>query len=67
MPTGQWSVWHFWAWMQPIDIIASRPTLTMSAPSAKATTAFSGTPSLPAPMNTTSSLRPAAANRATPR
>ena len=28
-----------------------------------ATTAFSGTPSMPAPMNTTSSLRPAAANR----
>ena len=27
---GQWSVWHFWAWMQPIDSIASRPTLTMS-------------------------------------
>ena len=36
-PVGQWSVWHFCDWMQPIDIIASRATLTMSAPSAKAT------------------------------
>ena len=52
-PVGQWPVWHFWAWMQPIASIASRATLTMSAPSAKATTAFSGSPSLPAPMKTT--------------
>ena len=32
-----------------MESIASRPTLTMSTPSAKATTAFSGMPSLPAP------------------
>ena len=57
MPVGQWSVWHFWAWMQPIDIIASRATLTMSAPSAKATSAFSGMPSLPLPTKVTSSAR----------
>ena len=38
--------------------IASRATLTMSTPSANATTAFSGRPSLPAPMKVTSSWRP---------
>jgi hypothetical protein len=37
--------------MQPIDNIASRPTLTMSAPSPKATSALSGSPSLPARRN----------------
>ena len=58
---GQWSVWHFCDWMQPIDIIASRATLTMSAPSAKATIALSGSPSLPEPMKVTSSVSPASA------
>ena len=62
-PTGQWSVWHFWAWMQPSASMASRPTLTMSTPSAKATIAFSGIPSLPAPMKVTSSMSPASAKR----
>ena len=62
-PVGQVSVWHFCAWMQPIESIASRPTLTMSAPSAKATSALSGKPSLPEPTNTTSSVSPVSANR----
>ena len=53
-PVGQRPVWQRCAWMQPIDSIASRPTLTMSQPSANATSALSGRPSLPAPMNTTS-------------
>ena len=44
-------MWHFCAWMQPIASIASRPTLTMSQPSANATIALSGSPSLPPPMN----------------
>jgi hypothetical protein len=47
--------------MQPIASIASRPTLIMSQPSASAFSAASGNPSRPAPMNTTSSARPARA------
>jgi hypothetical protein len=47
--------------MQPIDIIASRATLIMSAPRAKATIALSGRPSLAEPMNVTSSVSPASA------
>ncbi len=60
-PVGQPPVWHFCAWMHPTDSMASRATLIMSTPSASATTAFSGMPSLPAPMNTTSSVSPASA------
>ena len=60
-PVGHLSVWHFCDWMQPIDIIASRATLIMSAPSANATTALSGRPSLAEPMNVTSSVSPASA------
>ena len=60
-PVGQRSVWHFWDWMQPIASIASRATLTMSAPSANATTALSGIPHLPEAMKVMSSERPASA------
>ncbi|CAM5314061.1 hypothetical protein SHIRM173S_02804 [Streptomyces hirsutus] len=60
-PVGHLSVWHFCAWMQPIDSIASRPTLIMSAPRAKATAAFSGRPSLPEPMKVRSSVSPSSA------
>ena len=61
-PVGQRPVWQRWAWMQPIASIASRPTLIMSQPSASASSAASGKPSRPAPMNTTSSAIPARAN-----
>jgi hypothetical protein len=47
--------------MQPIASIASRATFTMSQPSANATTALSGSPSLPAPTKTTCSASPARA------
>jgi hypothetical protein len=47
--------------MQPIASIASRATLIMSQPSAKATIALSGRPSLPPPMNVTFSFSPARA------
>jgi len=63
-PTGQRPVWQRWAWMQPMDSIASRATETMSQPSAKAHSAVSGRPSLPDPMKTTSSVMPARANAA---
>ncbi len=62
MPVGHASVWHFCAWIQPMDSIASRPTLTMSTPRANATTAFSGRPSLPEPMKVMSSVSPRSAN-----
>jgi hypothetical protein len=44
--------------MQPIASIASRATFTMSQPSANATIALSGRPSLPPPMNVTCSCSP---------
>ena len=62
-PVGQPPVWQRWAWMQPIASIASRPTLIMSQPSANASSAASGKPSRPAPMNTTSSAIPASRER----
>ncbi len=54
-------MWHFCAWMQPIESIGSRAMLSMSQPSAMATIALSGRPSLPPPMNVTSSVSPASA------
>ena len=54
-PDGQRSVWHLWAWMQPIESIASRAMLIMSAPRPKATIARSGKPSLPDAIQTTRS------------
>src|SRR5215475_4762220 len=45
--------------MQPIASNASRPTFTMSHPSANANRAVSGKPSLPEPTNTTLSFNPA--------
>ena len=44
-PVGQSPVWQRWAWMQPTASIASRPTLTMSQPSARANRPCSGNPS----------------------
>ena len=35
-PVGHRSVWQRWAWMQPMESIASRPTLTRSHPRAMA-------------------------------
>ena len=49
-PVGQRPVWQRWAWMQPIESIASRPTLIRSQPSANANSAESGKPSRPAPI-----------------
>ena len=31
-PTGQWFVWHFCAWMQPVAIIIPRADMVKSAP-----------------------------------
>ena len=31
-PTGQWLVWHFCAWMQPVAIIMARADMVKSAP-----------------------------------
>ena len=45
-PVGQRSVWHFCAWMHPSASIASRPTLTVSTPRAKAIAAVVGQPEL---------------------
>src|SRR3712207_4148577 len=47
--------------MQPTANIGSRATLSMSQPSAIATTALSGSPSFPLPMNVTSWAIPALA------
>jgi hypothetical protein len=65
-PVGQWPVWHSCAWMHPMASIASRATLIMSQPSAKASITCSGKPSLPEPMNTTFSCIPRSAKAGTP-
>ncbi len=57
-PVGQVPSWHFIVCRQPTASIASRATLTRSAPIANAIRAFSGSPSLPEPMNTTRSVMP---------
>ena len=62
-PVGQWPVWHCCAWMQPIASIASRATLIMSQPSASASSAASGKPSLPEPMKTTCCVHAALGER----
>ena len=61
MPVGQRPVWQRWAWMQPMASIASRPTLTMSQPIAKASRALAGRPRRPEPMNTVRSAASVAA------
>src|SRR5690606_4373066 len=52
IPVGHLLVWHIWAWIQPMLIIASLATFIQSTPMANAIAALAGKPNFPLPMNT---------------